>query len=221
MRTELDEDGDGWPEGNGNVERPGMGEEKLDNAVYYIRALYDYADMASSAGQATAAAAAPRRAGRAARPLRGRLVDGGRGRVRGLARTTRPASKINQKHWIGADPMEAELWIDGEVVPGLADFDHGTRALETRENNCYSGERPGNRGLFHTGCGGGPTGAGEFAIFSLNTGIMIVGEGNYGRLGLSSSSGTPRRTPRRSSPSRPRAGRPTSSRARCRRSCRR
>ena len=28
---ELDVDGDGWPEGLGNVERPGMGEEKLDN----------------------------------------------------------------------------------------------------------------------------------------------------------------------------------------------
>ena len=27
VRTQLDEDGDGWPEGNGNVERPGMGEE--------------------------------------------------------------------------------------------------------------------------------------------------------------------------------------------------
>ena len=34
---QLDEDDDGWPEGNGNVERPGMGEEKLDNSVYYIR----------------------------------------------------------------------------------------------------------------------------------------------------------------------------------------
>jgi hypothetical protein len=91
--------------------------------------------------------------------------------------------KINQKHWIGVDPMEAELWIGGEVVPGLAAYANGSRALATRENDCYSGTRPGNRGLFHTGCGGGPTGAGEFAIFSLNTGIQAVGEGNYGRLG--------------------------------------
>jgi glycogen debranching enzyme len=30
---ELDEDDDGWPEGLGNVERPGMGEEKLDTAT--------------------------------------------------------------------------------------------------------------------------------------------------------------------------------------------
>ena len=71
--------------------------------------------------------------------------------------------KINQKHWIGVDPMEAELFRDGEFVPGLAAYDNGSRALATRENNCYSGERPGNRGLFHTGCGGGPAGAGEFA----------------------------------------------------------
>ena len=44
--TQLDEDGDGWPEGLGNVERAGMGDEKLDNAVYTIRGLYDLADMA-------------------------------------------------------------------------------------------------------------------------------------------------------------------------------
>ncbi len=43
--------------------------------------------------------------------------------------------------------------------------------------------RPGNRGLFHTGCGGGADGKGDFEIFSLTTSIMAVGEGNYGRLG--------------------------------------
>jgi hypothetical protein len=79
--------------------------------------------------------------------------------------------------------MEVELYVDGEFVPGLAELANGSRALAGRENNCYSGERPGNRGLFHTGCGGGPAGAGEFAIFSLNSGVMAVGEGNYGRLG--------------------------------------
>jgi len=91
--------------------------------------------------------------------------------------------KVNQKHWIGVDPMEVELFRDGEFVPGLAAYANGSRALATRENSCYSGERPGNRGMFHTGCGGGPEGAGEFGIFSLNSGVMAVGEGNYGRLG--------------------------------------
>ncbi len=41
---ELDADGDG------NVERPGMGPEKLDNTVYAIRGLFDLADMAEAKG---------------------------------------------------------------------------------------------------------------------------------------------------------------------------
>ncbi|MEA2136060.1 MAG: hypothetical protein QOC68_3969 [Solirubrobacteraceae bacterium] len=182
VRTRLDDDKDGWPEGNGNVERPGMGQEKLDNSVYYIRGLYDFADMARSAGQTSRADAAQTRAdGLAARfedawwiPADQQYADSLRdpGDV-----------KVNQKHWIGVDPMEVELFKGGEFVPGLASLDHGSAALATRENNCYSGERPGNRGLFHTGCGGGPEGKGEFAIFSLNSGIQAVGEGNYGRLG--------------------------------------
>jgi hypothetical protein len=188
VRTRLDADGDGWPEGNGNVERSGMGQEKLDNTVYYIRGLYDYADMARSAGQTTEADEAEARADalharfdaewwieteqQYADSLRDSDVVGEPDNV-----------KINQKHWIGVDPMEVELFIDGEFVPGLAPFGHGDAALATRENSCYSGERPGNRGLFHTGCGGGPNGEGEFNIFTHPTGVMAVGEGNYGRLG--------------------------------------
>ena len=181
VRTKLDSDGDGWPEGNGNVERPGMGEEKLDNTVYYIRGLYDFADMARSAGQNARADAAEARAdGLAARFEDAWWIPADQQYADSL---DDPGDvKVNQKHWIGVDPMEVELFKGGEFVPGLASFDHGSAALATRENNCYSGERPGNRGLFHTGCGGGPTGAGEFAIFSLNTGIQAVGEGNYGRL---------------------------------------
>src|SRR3712207_1538777 len=182
VRTRLDEDGDGWPEGLGNVERPGMGEEKLDNAVYYIRGLYDYADMARSAGQTANADAADARAD----DLVGRFeaawwIEA----EQAYADSLRDLGNvpINQKHWIGVDPMEVELFRDGEFVPGLAIYANGSRALATRENTCYSGERPGNRGLFHTGCGGGPTGAGEFGIFSLNTAVQAVGEGNYGRLG--------------------------------------
>ncbi len=47
---ELDEDGDGWPEGLGNVEREGTGEEKLDVTTSTIGGLYDLADMAKSKG---------------------------------------------------------------------------------------------------------------------------------------------------------------------------
>ena len=69
----LDADGDGWPEGLGNVEREGMGEEKLDNTVYTIRGYADLADMALARGDHTTAAWAP--AGREdAQDVRGRLV---------------------------------------------------------------------------------------------------------------------------------------------------
>jgi hypothetical protein len=182
VRANLDADGDGWPEGNGNVEREGMGPEKLDNAVYYIRGLYDYADMARSAGQATEADAAEALAD----DLRDRFDATwwipGEGAY-GDSLVGPGNVPLNQKHWIGANPMEVELIVDGETVPGIAPFEHGTAGLATRETSCYSGERPGSRGLFHTGCGGGPKGEGEFAIFSIGTGVMAVGEGNYGRLG--------------------------------------
>jgi hypothetical protein len=181
VSTRLDEDHDGWPEGNGNVERLGMGEEKLDNTVYYIRGLYDYADMARSAGQTARANEAEARADALADRFENEWWIEDEQQYADSLRD--PGNvKLNQKHWIGVDPMEVELYRDGEFEPGLGTFPHGNAALATRENNCYSGERPGNRGLFHTGCGGGPTGAGEFAIFSLGTGIQAVGEGNYGRL---------------------------------------
>jgi hypothetical protein len=144
--------------------------------------LYDYADMARSAGQTERADEAEARAdGLRARFENDWWIEADQQYADSLKGDKN--EKVNQKHWIGVDPMEAELFVDGETVPGLAAREHGVSALATRENSCYSGERPGNRGMFHTGCGGGPTGAGEFAIFSLNTGIIAVGEGNYGRLG--------------------------------------
>jgi hypothetical protein len=78
--------------------------------------------------------------------------------------------------------MESELTIGGRAHPGLATRAHGIAALTAREGECYSGTRPYNQGLFHTGCGGGQTGAGERTIFGQNTAIQAVGEGNYGRL---------------------------------------
>jgi hypothetical protein len=96
---------------------------------------------------------------------------------------TETNEKLFQKHWIGETPMEAELTLGGgRAHPGLASRAHGTAALAAREGDCYSGTRPYNLGLFHTGCGGGQTGAGERTIFGQNTAIQAVGEGNYGRL---------------------------------------
>jgi hypothetical protein len=177
---ELDDDGDGWPEGLGNVEREGMGPEKLDNTVYFIRGLLDLADMARAKGDGATRAWAEG----LARDLLRRFEDEWWMEEESLHADSlgEEGQKIQQKHWITVTPMEAELTVDGRPVPGLTTFDHGTRSLALHETPCFSGSRPLNRGLFHTGCGGGPTGAGEATIFGLNSAIQSVGEGNYGRL---------------------------------------
>ncbi|MGH2947823.1 MAG: glycogen debranching protein [Solirubrobacteraceae bacterium] len=186
----LDEDGDGWPEGSGNVERGGMGVEKLDNSVYLIRGLYDLADMARSRHDGRTYAWAANLARRLHQRFEGTWwlplppPDGPQYAdsiddppVGG------PNNRQQDKHWIGVTPMEAELTAREQAVPGLAVFEHGTQALALRETDCYSGQRPYNLGLFHTGCLGGADGTGERVVFGLNTAIQAVGEGNYGRLG--------------------------------------
>jgi hypothetical protein len=171
----------GWPTGSGNVERTGMGPIKLDNAVYYIRALLDLADMAKSKGDT----ATVDWARGLARDLRGRFEadfwDPAVGQYADSLQAD--GTQSFQKHWIGEVPAEAELTRGDRAVPGVASHAHGTTALAARQNSCFSGSRPGSLGLFHTGCGGGADGKGDTEIFSLTTSIMAVGEGNYGRLG--------------------------------------
>ena len=178
---ELDDDGDGWPEGLGNVERGGMGEEKLDNTVSTIRALYDLADMARDKNDVATRTWALSRG----RTLMGRFEGAWwMPAFRQFADSLNDPGdvQVQQKHWIGVTPMEVERVLGNRVIPGLASYEAGVAAIAERETACYSGERPFNRGLFHTGCGGGPEGKGELDIFTLNTSIMSVAEGNYGRV---------------------------------------
>jgi hypothetical protein len=198
---ELDDDGDGWPEGLGNVERAGMGEEKLDNTVYTIRGLLDLADMAESKGDTITAETSRQRA----EDLNSRFEEtwwfGQEGATQYADSIDEPGdetndnTKIFQRHWIGVTPMDVDrVGAEGEVIPGLATREHALAALEERELGCYTDEF----GMYHTGTG--PTVAGvedtrpfcdshrsevpsERNIFTLNTAIMAVGEGNYGRLG--------------------------------------
>ena len=193
---ELDEDNDGWPEGLGNVEREGMGEEKLDNAVYTIRGLYDLADMARSKGDTATAEWATEKARGMQRRFEGSWWFGRQGAMQYADSLRNPdEEKVFQRHWIGATPMEVELTDRRDrAVPGLAVRGHGRAALKERELACYTDRF----GMYHTGTGpteadGGNAGAScdrhvsevasERNIFTLNTAIMAVGEGNYGRLG--------------------------------------
>ncbi|MEO8969517.1 MAG: glycogen debranching protein [Solirubrobacteraceae bacterium] len=178
----YDVDRDGWPEGSGNVERPGMGPEKLDNGVYYMRGLYDLADMARFEHDTATARWATGLADRIRRQFEATWWDPAVGQY--ADSLIDPGNQQSfQKHWIGVVPMEAELSTRDAVTPGVAVRGHALTALAARETPCFSGSRPGSLGLFHTGCGGGADGKGDFEIFSLTTSIMAVGLGNYGLLG--------------------------------------
>ena len=195
---ELDKDGDGWLEGLANVERSGMGVEKLDSTVYLARGLRDLADLAASKKDTAVQQWATTRAN----DLESRFealwwVPQAMGYADSVDDPANPANDntpIFQRHWIGVTPMEAVLNRPGQPDSPLASAEHGAIALDQREKPCYTGEF----GLFHTGTG--PTSAAggnrgdacdpivstvqsERAMFGLNTSIMAVAEGNYGRLG--------------------------------------
>ena len=174
VTARLDADQDGWPEGLGNVEREGMGEEKLDNAVYLIRGLYDLADMARSRGDGETRAWATGLADRLRERFDGTWWD--QESIQ-YADSLAGDRRVQQRHWIGVTPMEAELASGTPLAPA----EHAAAALAERESDCFSGTSPFNRGLFHTGCQGGPQGKGERTIYSLNTAIKAVADGNYGR----------------------------------------
>ncbi|MBA2558821.1 MAG: glycogen debranching protein, partial [Propionibacteriales bacterium] len=191
----LDTDNDGWPEGLGNVERPGMGEEKLDNTVYTIRGLRDLADLARSKGDNATASWA----NSVARRMERRFEQAwwyGRDRARQYADSLDDPgnAKVFQRHWIGVTPMDAMLSRPGGAARPLASPRHGRTALKQRQRPCYTG----TFGLYHTGTGrtsdpiGNPGATCDAAVssvhsernvFSLNTAIMAVAEGNFGRLG--------------------------------------
>jgi hypothetical protein len=176
VTTKLDADGDLWPEGSGNVEREGMGEEKLDNAVYLYRALVDLAAMARAVGdKPTAAFAASRAAKMKLRFGRAWFMP----RVPGFADSLDDPGdrKLMQRHWIGATPMESE--------PAPATRAQAIPSLRLRETRCYTGAW----GLYHTGTPGCDPAVSsvksERQVFSLNTAIMAVAEANFGRLAAS------------------------------------
>ncbi|HYM56467.1 MAG TPA: hypothetical protein VES79_00750 [Solirubrobacteraceae bacterium] len=178
---ELDKDNDGWPEGLGNVERPGMGPEKLDNTTATMRGLRDLQDMALSKGDAATATWA----GTKAADLEARFEGAWwMPEIPQHADSLGESNeKIQQRHWIGVTPMEIETVRDGRAVPGLTTAEHGTAALGLREKSCYGDDF----GLYHTGAAGCDPAVSavppERTTFTLNTAIMAVGEGNYGRLG--------------------------------------
>ncbi|ADB34863.1 hypothetical protein Kfla_5859 [Kribbella flavida DSM 17836] len=194
----LDKDNDGWLEGLANVERSGMGAEKLDSTVYLARGLRDLADLAASKrDRATQQWATTKAADLEKRFETQWWVAKAFGYADSIDDPADPANDnrpIFQRHWTGVTPMEAVLVRPGRPDAPLASAEHAAIALDQREKPCYTGQF----GLFHTGTGPTADPAGnpgpacdtvvsavksERAIFSLNTSIMAVAEGNFGRLG--------------------------------------
>jgi hypothetical protein len=174
-------DDDVWPDGSGNVEAAGLGEDKLDVAVYTIRGLLDLADMAASKGDTATVNFALSHAATMESQFQGawwmpsipQYADS----------LGDPAnSQLLQRWWIGVTPMEAELYQNGVEQPGLALKADALQALALRETSCYSG----TYGLYVEGGPGCDPGTFQGHIqqaYTLNTGVMAVGLGNYGLLG--------------------------------------
>jgi hypothetical protein len=208
VTTQLDADKDGWPKGAGNVERAGQGPEKLDNAAYLIRGELDFAEMARSKGDTAAAASWEAKAQALLATFEGDWWFGGSnpgsptpGSANAYADSLQDPGNIRiyQRYWTGVVPMEAELWQGNRTSPGLATPAHAIPALQLRETDCFTS----SAGLVHTGSGAttNPNSVQPFPTvncpgdnatsnqpderdsFTLNTAVMAVGEGNYGRLG--------------------------------------
>ena len=178
---ELDQDGDGWPEGLGNVERTGMGEEKLDNTVYTIRGLLDLAQLAAAKGDSTTRQWAADKAADLRKRFESTWWYGPSAQQYADSLDDPGNVKVFQRHWIGVTPVEAELTLPGFRYQPLASKAHADALVAKREESCYSGEF----GLFHTGttgCDTAPAYQGERTVFTLNTSIMAAAEGALGRM---------------------------------------
>jgi hypothetical protein len=194
--TQLDADRDGWPEGAGNVERSGMGPEKLDVSVYAIRGLLDLADMAASKGDTTTLTWARDKALDLQRRFESTWWYGSDTNSYADSLADPGNVQLFQRYWIGLTPVEAELPAGPNGVPHpLAALAHAVATVAEHELACYTG----TNGLYHTGTGPtsdattpnpGPTcdsvvsaAPSDRSVFTLTTSIAAVAEGALGRLG--------------------------------------
>jgi hypothetical protein len=174
-------DDDLWPDGAGNVESSVLGPDAVDVAVYTIRGLLDLADMAASKGDTATQRWALRHAVAMEKQFSGawwlpnipQFADS----------LADPANTpLMQRWWTGVTPMEAELYPPKSYQPGLAPRSQALPALALRETSCYSGRY----GLYvegGPGCDPGTYQGKTQQAYTLNTGVMAVGLGNYGLLG--------------------------------------
>jgi hypothetical protein len=181
LTGDLDANRDGWPEGDGMVEEAGMGAEKLDVAVYTIRALNDLAEMAATKNDEPTQQWATNNA----RTLSDRFEQDWWMPERGLyadslalnqkvpadplaALCSAPITKMQQLYWTNATPMETNF----------ASSDRANTAFPNLESSVFTG----TNGFYQAGVGGGPSGKGDLEASALPSSVMAVAEATYGRV---------------------------------------
>ena len=177
ITTNLDTNGDGWPEGAGMVEAQGMGAEKLDVAVYTIRALNDLVEMAASKGDVPTQTRAKQKADELTSHFdsdwwfqsQGLFADSlalpnvvktDPSATLGLPNQT--FTQLEQLFWINATPMETSI-----ALPARA-----ATAFPMLESPSFTG----TNGFYQQAMPGG------LQASAVNTGVMAVAEANYGRM---------------------------------------
>jgi glycogen debranching enzyme len=191
ITSALDLNNDGWPEGAGIVEATGMGAEKLDVAVYTIRALNDLEEMAASKGDVHTRNFARQKARELSRKFDGDWWEPDQGLFAdSLALDhqvpddpnqtlgTAPITKSQTLFWINATPMETDIALPERAVI----------AFPTLESVRFTDLDPRSGGFYQQGSGTGSSGSfinGNFQASAVNTGVMAVAEANYGRTDLS------------------------------------
>jgi glycogen debranching enzyme len=187
ITSALDLNHDGWPEGAGIVEATGMGAEKLDVAVYTIRALRDLEEMAAKKGDFQTLEFAQQKARELSRKFDGDWWEPDQGLFAdSLALDhlvpddnpdqtlgTAPITKLQTFFWINATPMETDIAFPERAMV----------AFPTLESARFTDLDPASGGFYQQGSG--PNITGNFQASAVNTGVMAVAEANYGRMDLS------------------------------------
>ncbi len=188
ITTEIDTDGDLWPEGDGIAERPGMGSEQIDVATDTWQALRALTRMAEGRGDAATAAWARQKATAMEAafdeawwvPAKSLYADS-------LCQADDVVSEHEreEKGWknVCVEPdqqLQQGIWIT--VIPmetTLAPAERAHAALDTLETPAYSDAGR----LYLVGEGGGPDGKAVKKCWTVMAGVMALAEANYGRLG--------------------------------------
>lgn len=151
-----DTDLDYYLDGNSMVERPGMGDEKLDSVCYFCRAIFCLGEMARVLGKVTDA----ERYDELAQLLKEAINEDFWMESESLFADSLEEDHTQRMdgHWIVAIPMEA----------GIADRDKGARALERIEKDWLN-----EWGLVHTR-------GKEELVWTLANGVLAMAEFSYG-----------------------------------------